>query len=78
MLSVKLTWDPPAVMAETGPWALFRLFAHAKIAPGSTANHITANFQSGDRTASFDIHTSSAANPFASTAVRDFRCPNVQ
>jgi type VI secretion system protein ImpL len=78
MLNVKLTWDSSASIAETGPWALLRMFAHGKIQPASAGGKFTVVFSTGEREATFELHTASPGSPFTSTALRDFHCPNVQ
>ena len=82
-LAARLMFDPPpaaapALLQESGPWALLRLFGDAKLQPGSAPDKSTLTFQSGDRRAVFEIHTATAANPFAPAALRDFKCPSVQ
>ncbi len=65
-------------MQATGPWALFRLFAQARLTPGDSPERFTLTFQSGERAASFDLRANSLFNPFATAALQDFRCPVVQ
>jgi type VI secretion system protein ImpL len=76
---VKLTWTPPspgsAGLQDQGQWALFRLFARGRIAPAG-GDRSTVTFKDGERTAALELRA--APNPFASTALQEFRCPNVQ
>jgi type VI secretion system protein ImpL len=80
--SARLVFDPPptggtGVLQESGPWALFRLFGRGKLQQGASPDRATLTFQIGDRQAAFEIHAGSAANPFTSGALQEFRCPAV-
>ncbi len=76
---VKLTWQPPAPgspgLQEQGAWALFRLFARGTFKPAG-GDRTTLTLKDGDRSAVLELRT--AANPFASALLQEFRCPSVQ
>ncbi len=79
---VRLVFSPPSpgttgVIDERGPWALFRLFDQGNIAGSGSADRYTLSFQSGQRSASFDIRADSVLNPFAPGVLHEFRCPAV-
>jgi len=78
--AVRLAFDPPpagnAVVQETGPWSLLRLFRRARLREG-TGGRDTLTFQLGDRQAVFEIRVQGATNPFAPATLQDFRCPSV-
>ena len=78
--TMRLTLDPPAAeLRESGPWALFRLFAHARMQPqAGTTDRYTLTFQLGDRQAVFDVRVQGAANPLALDELQAFRCPSVR
>ncbi len=77
--SARVAFDPPAAeLAETGPWALFRLFARGRLQPGKERGRYTLIFQSGLRQAAFDVRTGSANSAFAPGLLAGFRCPAVQ
>ena len=75
----KLTWTPPAPgspgLQEQGPWAMLRLIGRARVAPAGT-DRVLLTFKDGERTATVELRA--ALNPFTSTALQEFRCPNVQ
>jgi type VI secretion system protein ImpL len=82
MQNVRLVFDPaPAtgtgVLAETGPWAMFRLFDHGTLQQGASAERYTLTFKLGDRAVSFEIRASSVLNPLAPGILQDFRCPKL-
>jgi type VI secretion system protein ImpL len=76
MTSVEVTFDPPATagarLFETGPWALFRLFARAQRGGGD--NQFILTFTQGEREASFEVQTSTN-NPFLPALLHNFHCP---
>ncbi len=83
MQSVRLVFDPPpagdtGVLAETGPWAMYRLFGQGKLTQAGSPEKYTLAFQRGERTATFEIRAGSVLNPFAPGILQDFRCPTVQ
>ena len=78
-----LIFDPPpsgspARLQETGPWAMFRMFGHARMRQGESPEKFTLTFQLGDREAVFEIRAGSVLNPFAPGVFQDFKCPVVQ
>ncbi|MEJ0018250.1 MAG: type VI secretion system membrane subunit TssM [Acetobacteraceae bacterium] len=82
--TVRLTFDPPptgrpATLQETGPWALFRLFARGRMQPQpGSADRFMLTFQVGDRQAVFDLRLPGSANPLAAGLLTEFRCPAVR
>ena len=82
-LTARLSFDPPpsgspAVLQETGPWAMFRMFGHARMRQGDSPEKFALSFQLGDREAVFEIRAGSVLNPFAAGVFQDFKCPVVQ
>ncbi len=80
MENVRLIFNPPpaaGAVSETGPWALFRLFARARLQPDPKGDHATLVFQFGDRRAAFDIRPVGGNNPFAPGLAEAFRCPAI-
>jgi type VI secretion system protein ImpL len=78
----RLQFDPPPVsqpggLQESGPWAMFRLFARGRLKPGPSPDRYTLTFQVGDREVTFDLKTSPGPNPFAPGLLQEFRCPTV-
>jgi type VI secretion system protein ImpL len=81
--NVRLVFDPPpaggtGVMAENGPWAMFRLFGNGSLSPAGSPERFMLTFVVGDRMATYEIRASSVLNPFAPGVLRDFRCPSVR
>ncbi len=82
--TMRLVFDPPPAersgeLRETGPWALFRLFGHARMqAQAGTTDHYTLTFQLGERQAVFDVRMQALGNPLATSMLQDFRCPSVK
>jgi type VI secretion system protein ImpL len=77
----RVTFDPapakPAPLEDGGPWALFRLVGRAKLQPGPSPDRSVLTFQSGDRSAAFELHTGTGGNPFAAGLLADFHCPEI-
>jgi type VI secretion system protein ImpL len=83
MRNVRLVFDPPSpgttgVMAETGPWAMFRLFAGGTLQQAGSPERYTLSFSLGGHGASFELRAGSVMNPFAPGVLQDFRCPAVR
>jgi type VI secretion system protein ImpL len=83
MQTARLVFDPPpagraAVVEETGPWSMFRLFAQGRMQQGAMPGHYTLTFQIGDRQAVFDIHPVGTTSPFTPALLQDFHCPALQ
>ncbi len=81
--NVRLVFDPPppggtGVLAESGPWAMFRLFARGTMSPAAAPGRYTLSFALGNRRAAFELRPATALNPFALGVVQDFRCPAVR
>ena len=82
--TVRLIFDPPLAnrtggLQETGPWAMFRLFARARMQQqAASPERYNLTFQLGDRQAVFEIRVQSSLNPFAPAVLQDFRCPTVR
>jgi type VI secretion system protein ImpL len=81
MQNVRLMFNPPVTdgesLAESGPWALFRLMAHARLQSDAKGDHVIATFQQGNRRAAFDIHPIGGGDPFVPGLIEAFRCPAV-
>jgi type VI secretion system protein ImpL len=58
-----------------GPWALFRLMDHAALKEQGAPGHFMVVFDVGGRHASFDVSSSSGANPFRLRELERFECP---
>jgi type VI secretion system protein ImpL len=81
--NVRLVFDPPppggtGVLAENGPWAMFRLFGRGTLSPAGSPERFTLTFVAGNRSATFELRAASVLNPFAPGVLRDFRCPSVR
>jgi len=81
--NVRLVFDPPppggtGVLAETGPWAMFRLFGRGTLRQADSPERYTLTFTLGNREATFEIRAASVLNPFAPGVLQDFRCPSVR
>ncbi|MBL6613108.1 MAG: type VI secretion system membrane subunit TssM [Reyranella sp.] len=82
MTNVRLVFEPhPAggtgVLSETGPWAMFRLFARGTLQQAGSPERYLLTFNLGERSATFEIRAGSVMNPFAPGVLQDFRCPVV-
>jgi type VI secretion system protein ImpL len=64
-------------LQASGPWALFRLFDQGRLAHAGSVDHFTLTFHVGEHQAAFEVRAGSVVNPFASSVLRDFRCPNL-
>jgi type VI secretion system protein ImpL len=83
MTNVRLVFDPPppggtGVLAETGPWAMFRLFGRGTLQQAGSPERYTLTFSLGGRSATFELRAGSVLNPFAPGVLQDFRCPSVR
>ena len=81
--NVRLVFDPPppghtGVLAESGPWAMFRLFARGTISPADASGRYTLTFVLGNRRAAFELRPATTLNPFSLRVLQDFRCPSVR
>lgn len=81
MRNVRLVFNPAppggtGVFSETGPWAMFRLFAKGTLRPAGSPETFTLTFGGGD--AVFELRAGSVMNPFAPGVLQDFRCPAVR
>ena len=82
MSTARLAFDPPPTSGApefqaTGPWALFRLFDQGNLQQAGSSERYQLTFRSGERHAVFELRAGSLQNPFASKALREFRCPNL-
>src|SRR6266853_721690 len=68
----------PGVLAETGPWAMFRLFGRGTLQQAGSPERYTLSFSLGGRSATFELRAGSVMNPFAPGVLQDFRCPAVR
>lgn len=83
MQNVRLVFEPPpaggtGVLAENGPWAMFRLFGRGTLSPAGSRELYTLSFALGNRQATFELRAGSVQNPFAPGVLQDFRCPSVR
>jgi type VI secretion system protein ImpL len=83
MQNVRLVFDPPpqggtGVFSETGPWAMFRLFARGTLQQAGSPEIYTLTFAIGERSATFELRAASVINPFAPGVLQEFRCPAVR
>src|SRR5580700_6559316 len=83
MTNLRLVFDPPppggtGVLAETGPWAMFRLFGQGALQQAGSPERYTLSFSLGGRSATFELRAGSVMNPFAPGVLQDFRCPSVR
>jgi len=83
MNNVRLVFTPPPSGGEgainaSGPWALFRLFARAQVAPGRVPEEFTLTFSLGERQVSYVVRAGSVFNPFSLRELSEFRCPTLQ
>ncbi len=83
MTNVRLVFDPPppggtGVLAQTGPWAMFRLFGQGTLQQAGSPERYTLSFSRGGRSATFELRAGSVMNPFAPGVLQDFRCPSVR
>lgn len=81
--NVRLVFDPPppggtGVLADTGPWAMFRLFGRGTLRQADSPERYTLTFSLGNRDATFELRAASVLNPFAPGILQDFRCPSVR
>jgi type VI secretion system protein ImpL len=78
--TMQLAFDPPGgEIRESGPWALFRLFGHARMQPQTgSPDRYSLSFQVGDRQAVFELRVLTAANPLTPGLLQEFRCPSVR
>lgn len=80
--NVRLVFDPPppshiGVLSESGPWAMFRLFARGTFTPAGPGRYVLT-FRLGNRQAVYEVRPSTPLNPFALGVLQDFRCPSVR
>jgi type VI secretion system protein ImpL len=83
MTNVRLVFDPPppggtGVLAQTGPWAMFRLFGQGTLQQAGSPERYTLSVSLGGRSATFELRAGSVMNPFAPGVLQDFRCPSVR
>jgi type VI secretion system protein ImpL len=83
MTNVRLVFDPPppggtGVLAQTGPWAMFRLFGQGTLQQAGSPERYTLSFSLSGRSATFELRAGSVMNPFAPGVLQDFRCPSVR
>jgi type VI secretion system protein ImpL len=81
--NVRLVFEPPptgksGVLADSGPWAMFRLFARGDLQQAGSPETYRLTFPLGERKAVFDLRAGSVLNPFAPGLLQQFHCPVVQ
>jgi type VI secretion system protein ImpL len=64
-----------APLDYSGPWAVFRLFDHVAIQQTDSPARFHVVFEVGGRHASFEVESSSGANPFRLRELEHFDCP---
>jgi len=64
-----------ALRQERGPWAWFRVLDDSNISPAERPEHFNVTFSLGGRSATYELVARSAFNPFQSTALTRFACP---
>ena len=74
--------EPPSAVGATndivrdGAWAWFRLLDQAQITPrAGQPEHFNVTFTVGGRSVSQELRASSTDNPYRSSALREFNCP---
>jgi type VI secretion system protein ImpL len=81
MNTVRVSFDPlgtgPA-LDQTGPWALFRLIAHASLQRTSAGDGYQVTLTQGAREARFELTAASAHSPFDADLFAGFKCPTVR
>ena len=70
--------SPPLPLTESGPWAMFRLFARGSLQPSPKAGRQLLSFASSGVPIGFELRPGSTENPFTPGLFTDFRCPVVQ
>ncbi len=74
-----LAMDPQAPLAESGDWAMFRLFARGRLLATSKPDRMALSFPvPGGPPLAFEIRLGGQANPFTPGLLADFRCPALQ
>ncbi len=69
---------PPLPLTETGPWAMFRLFARGRLQAGPKPGRDLLSFAAGGPPIVFELRLSGLESPFTPGLLADFRCPAVQ
>jgi type VI secretion system protein ImpL len=65
-----------SVHAFEGPWALFRLFDHVRVEPGSVPGRALLLFDVEGRKARFEVRSALPLNPVQRQELEQFRCPH--
>jgi type VI secretion system protein ImpL len=76
----RITLQPPLpgienTLVRDGPWAWFRLLSAAEVRRLAAPDQRRVIFSVGGRTATFDMRSGSALNPFGLPALSEFNCP---
>jgi type VI secretion system protein ImpL len=64
-------------LQASGPWALFRLFDQGSLEQAGSVDRYRLTFSAGGHQTTFVLRAGSVLNPFASSVLKDFRCPNL-
>jgi type VI secretion system protein ImpL len=77
---VRVTMTPTSggramVVDNDGPWSLLRVLDAARVTPTDQPDKFRVVFTGAGGMATFDLNASSVRNPFATGALRLFRCP---
>ncbi len=70
--------SPPLPLTESGPWAMFRLFARGSLQPSPKPGRQLLSFASSGVPIGFELRPGGTENPFTPGLFTDFRCPVVQ
>ncbi len=69
--------DGPAIKAS-GPWALFRLLAQARVSAARGTGTSEAVFEDGEHRAAFTLQAGSSSTPVQSSLLAGFTCPMIR
>ncbi len=67
-----------AELQATGAWALFRLIGLGRLQAAEAPESYVLTFATGGQQASFTLQAASSHNPFGSSPLAGFRCPQVR
>jgi type VI secretion system protein ImpL len=62
-------------LGTDGAWAAMRLVAAGRLLATRTGDRLRLTLRQGDRSAEFELRTSSIVHPFALRELQEFRCP---
>lgn len=78
---VRIQISPPAAdgrstVAESGPWAWFKILDRSSVVPTSSPEQFQVTFEVGGHKARYELRASSAFNPFGLKELDRFSCPD--